>query len=471
MMKMEIEKRPEETFMYSHRQHAVGIVQTAFPIILSELFQNTLPVVDIAFVGSLLSKEDLAAAALATVWFNLWNDTMMGFMTAIDTFLAQTFGAGELDSFSSWAGNSLMIVLVASVVVSAMVAICEPFMLIFGQNEAISRQAGQFAYRLLIGLPPLYIFKALTKYLQAQDILYPCIYIGILANGINVAANYLLISKFKQGINGAPLATSITRWIELIVILAYIIWNKSSKLKNTFPSFDRSRFRWNKLLHFLKLALSGAFSFSAEAWSFEVTTILAGLLGTISLDAHTITLSIATFIFMSFPFSIGIATSIRVGQLIGEGRSDDAKRSCFVSYGINLGLQLILIALLLGLMNPLSRLFSKEDEISSLVKKLLPLSSFFMLGDAIQANTGGALRGLGRQQLAFQLNFLGYWVLAIPTGALLTFVADIGVAGLWWGFTVGIYSAAIIGLILLRSKVNWGNEAIKARSRSSIINN
>jgi Na+-driven multidrug efflux pump len=79
------------------------------------------------------------------------------------------------------------------------------------------------------------------------------------------------------------------------------------------------------IMPFVKLAISGALSFACEAWSFEITTILAGLLGTISLDAHIITLSIATFIYLSFPFAVGLATSLRVGQLIGEGRSGDAK--------------------------------------------------------------------------------------------------------------------------------------------------
>jgi Na+-driven multidrug efflux pump len=38
-----------------------------------------MPVVSTAFVGQLLSKEDLAAFALAQTWFNISNETMTGF--------------------------------------------------------------------------------------------------------------------------------------------------------------------------------------------------------------------------------------------------------------------------------------------------------------------------------------------------------------------------------------------------------
>jgi len=467
---MEVNGSLKQTSKLSNRDHAVNIITVALPIMISELFQNTMPVVDIAFVGNLPNKEDLAAAALATVWFNLWNTTMMGFMTAIDTLLSQSFGGGELQSFAMWTATSMVIVLiVTTVLIVPIVAAVKPFMILFGQDHELSSEAGQFSYRLLLGLPPLYAFKLLTKYLQTQNILAPSIYIGILSNGVNVLANWILIYKLDYGLYGAPVATSVTRWLQMFMIVAYILWNKNGSLKDTFPSAKLATFSKEIWSLFFKFAISGAFSFSAEAWSFEVTTILAGLLGTVPLDAHIITMTISTFIFLSFPFAIGIATSIRVGQLIGEGRPSDAKRSCIISYGINIGLQLVLIGFVMGFKNELGHLFSSDDEISDLVSLLLPLMCIFMLGDAVQANTGGAMRGLGRQKLVFKLNILGFWVLAIPVGALLTFVAKTGVAGLWWGFTVGIYSSGILGLLFLRVRIDWDKEAAKYRMRSSVI--
>lgn len=109
----------------SHRQHLVGVSKLTYPIILSEIFQNTLPVMDIGFVGQ-LSKDELAAAALATVWFNLWNSTAIGFMTAIDTLLSQSYGANQCDSFAVWAGNSLVITFLFTFVVSGIIALCGP---------------------------------------------------------------------------------------------------------------------------------------------------------------------------------------------------------------------------------------------------------------------------------------------------------------------------------------------------------
>jgi MATE family multidrug resistance protein len=208
---------------------------------------------------------------------------------------------------------------------------------------------------------------------------------------------------------------------------------------------------------------------TAEAWSFEITTILAGLLGTTEVNAHIITLTIATFIFLSFPFAVGIAASIRVGQLIGDGRSQDAQRSSKVSVLLASAVQLVLIVVLWPSSNLLGDLFSSNEDVSDLVADLIPISCVFMMGDAICGTQGGVLRGLGRQKMVLMINILAFWVLAIPSGSLLTFVGNVGVAGLWWGMVIGIYGASVVVMLILKYRIDWQYEAHKAVKRLSTL--
>ena len=467
--------------------HVRQLTQLTVPIIISEIFQNALPIVDIAFVGQ-LSTHDLAAAALATVWFNLWNATMLGFLTAIDTLLSQAYGAQQFQVFGMWAGNGLAIILVVTCIMGGLLALCAPCMVLFGQDPDLAYEAGQFSYRLIPGIFPLYAFKVLIKHLQTQDIVFPGVLIGMLANIFNAFFNWLFIFGLGMGLQGAPIATTLTRFVECLAVMAYFYWNRNSDaLSRTWPSFDLDQLMKRRqsmssdenpnynptdgestLMSFLKIAGSGALSMTAEAWSFEVTTILAGLVGTVELDAHIITLSIATFVYLSFPFAIGIAASIKVGQWTGEGRATEAKRSSVTSYGLTAACQATLIVILLPCGQVLGDLFSSAQEVSDLAAQLIPLSCIFMMGDSIQSTNGGILRGLGRQNLVFWLNVVGFWLLAVPAGALLTFVADIGVQGLWWGMVIGIYSSALIGWLLLKYRVDWHKEACNAQNRISL---
>lgn len=458
------------TTLVPYKQHLQSVLSITSPIILSEIFQNTLPVIDVAFVGNLPNPDDLAAAALATVWFNLWNTTMMGFMTAIDTLLAQAYGAGERTAYGLWTGTSLLIVLLVTIFVAGVTAVCAPAMKLFGQQDHLAEAAGDFSYRLIPGLFPYYAFKVLVKYLQSQNIVLPGVWIGLFANGFNVLFNWVLIYGLDMGLNGAPWATTLTRVMELIMIVAYLYLNKATEeLQSTWPTTNKSMFTRTTLRPFWKLSISGALSMTAEAWSFEITTILAGLLGTVEVNAHIITLTIATFIFLSFPFAVGIAASIRVGQLIGDGKPEDAQRSSKVSFLLACSVQLVLIVILWPCSEVLGDLFSSDEDVANLVADLIPISCIFMMGDAIQGTQGGIMRGLGRQKTVLMLNLLAFWILAIPTGSLLTFVGDVGVAGLWWGFVIGIYVAGAVGLWMLRFRIDWEEEAHKAGKRISTM--
>ncbi len=53
--------------------------------------------------------------------------------------------------------------------------------------------------------------------------------------------------------------------------------------------------------------------------------------GTIEVDAHTAMLTLSVFLFLSFPFGIATASTIRVGNLLGAGEASTAKLSGKVS--------------------------------------------------------------------------------------------------------------------------------------------
>ena len=47
--------------------------------------------------------------------------------------------------------------------------------------------------------------------------------------------------------------------------------------------------------------------------------------GTVELDAHTAILTLCVFLFISFPFGVATASTIRVGNLLGAGRPQQAR--------------------------------------------------------------------------------------------------------------------------------------------------
>ena len=109
--------------------------------------------------------------------------------------------------------------------------------------------------------------------------------------------------------------------------------------------------------------------------------------------------------------------------------------------------------------NALGSVLSDDQEVGSVVAHLIPIMCIFMFGDTVQCITNGVLRGMGKQTMTFVIKFFGFAVIGLSVGASLAFATSLGVYGLWWGFTCGIYFIAITGLIIITRIIDWNEEA------------
>lgn len=399
--------------------------------------------VGIAFLGR-LSNEDLAAAVLSTTWFNFVNETMTGFMSAIDTLLAQSYGSRQYSTYAIWTGNSLVIVFFATIIASGIMALCGPFMQLIVSDPKLAQEAGYFALRLIPGLFPYYWFKVLTKYLQTQDILAPLVWVGLFANGMNAYFNWMLIYQVGLGIAGSPWATTLTRTVELLLLGLFMLFRRST-LEKTWPSVSCENISTNTLAPFMEIAIPGALgtlgeilihlrvcilctlhgninsqqydcvaSFQAWGGFFEVTTILASFLGIAQLGAHAIALNIETFLYMSLCYAMRNAACILVGRAVGDRKPQEAKRSSHVSLFLSFIAALMVISILVCLRTELARLFSGDEEVSNQVARLIPIMCVFYINDAIVATTYGVFSGIGWQKWVLYISLIGCWVVAIP---------------------------------------------------------
>jgi len=379
--------------------------------------------------------------------------------------LAQSFGAGELRAYGRWTQTGILVLVGLCVPAGILLALAEPILLAFGQDEVLSAKAGEFCLYLILGIAPFFAFMCLTKYLQAQGILAPVVYVSIAANVFNVFSNWICIYKLDMGFSGAPLATSITRWVQFFALLAYILVTKRKHPTMPMCSFgSQPSDIGSRIVKFLRLGAPGALMLGLEAWSFELTTFLAAYLGTVSLDAHAILLNIIGFTYMSLPFGLGIAASIRVGHLLGAGDTQGAKIASKAVFLIIVGFMMSLSILKILLRDYIALPFSDDEEVGEKVASIVYIACLFQLSDGIQAAIGGVMRGMGHQKTVAGMNFVGFWMIGVSLGAVLTFEVGIGVAGLWWGLAAGLTTTALIGAALI-FRTDWSVEAEAAKQR------
>ncbi|KAK7852241.1 protein detoxification 20 [Quercus suber] len=76
----------------------------------------------------------------------------------------------------------------------------------------------------------------------------------------------------------------------------------------------------------------------------------------------------------------------------------------------------------------------------------------------------GVAIGAGLQSIVAYVNLTAYYLVGIPVGAVLGFVFDMEVKGVWIGMLFGTFVQTVV-LIIMTYKTNWDEQVIIARNR------
>ena len=267
---------------------------------------------------------------------------------------------------------------------------------------------------------------------------------------------YLFVHTLDFGFIGAPIASSLTHWVMLLVLIGIMCIfgdNNHKEAKWQLLTIHREAFKqWKEFFGF---AIPGIISLGSEYAAFELVTVLVGLLDSSTTMAAQSIVIIADDILCTVPLGISVATTTRVGYWLGRGLHDHAKMAAIVSTIIAFSIGIISSIVLLATKDTFGFLFSENMAVIELVSKILPYLAIFQTMDGVAGASGGALRGSGCQHWSATLNLVGYYAFALPLGASLSFgSAQLGLSGLWAALCTGLLAISLIQTIVLL-RMNW----------------
>uniref|UniRef100_A0A8C3NKJ2 Multidrug and toxin extrusion protein n=1 Tax=Geospiza parvula TaxID=87175 RepID=A0A8C3NKJ2_GEOPR len=336
----------------------------------------------------------------------------------------------------------------------------EPLMLLMQQDPDVSRMTQHYVNAFLPALPAVFVYNLETRYLQNQMIMWPLVLSGVIGNLTNVAANYVLLFVFHLGVMGSGWANTIAQYSQAIFLFLYIIGRKLHV--NTWGGWSREcLLEWDS---FTSLAIPSMLMMCIEWWTYEIGSFLIGLLSVVELSAQSIIYEVSVVAFMvRIPLGLGTAASVQVGNALGAGNVEMAKRSshtsllCALFSGV---FSVIVGSILAATRNVLGYIFTTDKEIIDLVAWIMPVYVVFHLFEAMTGACSGVLRGIGKQKFGAIVNAVTYYGVGMPLAAVLLFVARIGVMGLWIGMLVCVFMLCSSFLTYI-SRVDWEKAAKK----------
>ncbi|KAI7872113.1 mate-domain-containing protein [Spinellus fusiger] len=435
------------------------LIFNSLPIIGTYLLQNSFQMASVFTLGH-RSPTELGAAALGSMFANVsaWS-VAFGTTTALDTLCSQAWtGAHDKTLLGTHLQRALLILSIMFIPIGVIWWNATHILLSLNQDPELALYAGLFLRYLLIGAPAYITFEATKKFLQAQGIMKASTYVLMIASPINLGLNYMMVYPLGLGFIGAPLATSMSYWLMLGLLLLYVRFVKGSK---AWGGWSREcLLGW---WPFLRLAIPGIMMVCTEWWSFELCALAASYLGTIDLAAQSILLTTVSVTY-TIPFGMAIAASNRVGNALGEANAEKARYATMavMVYAVVFGCLNSLILMLTR--SWFGYLFTSEKEVVERVASIIPLCALFQIADGLASVCGGAIRGLGRQNIAAWINIFAYYIVALPIGLFLTFKAGWNLSGLWAGLSIALFIASMgEGLFLL--SIHWQAEVRKTQQR------
>ncbi len=436
------------------RSDVEGVVRLALPVAMVQVGIMAMGVVDTLMVGR-VSPVDLAAVALGNLYFFLVAVFGMGVLMALDPLVAQAVGAGDREGAARALQRGMVLAGGLGLLAGLALLPAEAVFRFAAQPEEVIPVATRYALWSIPGILPFYGFVVVRQTLQGMGRVAPILWTALAANLLNAFLNWMLIwgnlGAPRLGAVGSAMGTSIARWAMAGILLA-ASW---SLLRGYLVPVRARILAPGPLGRMFRLGAPIGAQFQLEFGAFATIGLFMGWLGTIPMAAHQVALNLASFTFM-VPVGIAAAAAVRVGQEVGRGEADAARRAAGASLFLGVGFMCLTALLFLVVPAFFGRLYTDDPGVLALVVVLLPIAGVFQVFDGVQAVAAGVLRGVGDTRGPMWMNIVGFWVLGIPLSLLFSFPLGWGAAGLWWGLAAGL--AAVALLLVLRVRNRFGRE-------------
>lgn len=421
------------------------------PILITQVALYLVTFFDILMTGRYNTYHLAGVTIGSSFWVPVYTG-LAGILMALTPIIAQHVGARRSEHVRPSVQQGIYVsVALAAVVFGLILFVFFPIIRTMSLEASVSIVAIDYLKGMSVGLAPLFAYTVLRSFFDALGSTRVSMFIILISAPVNVLLNYLLIYGHfgfpELGGAGAGYASGITYWIVFAIAGVVAVTGKPFQKYELLNHWQLPRWSYWKEILFIGVPIG--MSIFIETSIFSVVTLLMSSYSTEVISAHQVALNFTSLLYM-IPLSISMGATILVGQSIGAGQSNNAKKYSLLGISFAVIFSFIGIAILLGFREPIASLYTTDKAIITLASEFFIFASLFQLSDAVQAPIQGALRGYKDVNITFLMGFISLWVIGLPVGYVSATYADLGPFGYWVGLIAGLTVGAIALSIRLR---------------------
>lgn len=418
-------------------------LRLALPVMVARAGILVMTAVDTIMTGR-FGADELAFYAIGNAPFILFMLLGIGLATGTVVLVAQAMGAGRPEETGRIWRIACIDISLLGVVTALLLLPGESLLGWLGQTPEVAEGGARVMHAFALAMPAVLLFSVTSYFLEAIGRPHPGMVVMWLGNVLNLVLNWLLMfGPFglpMLGAEGAALGTSITRWAMAAGLLAYVFRFDGHQHYGVRGALGQVAAVRRRLL---RLGLPFAVSQGLESSAFQFILVMAGWLGTTQLAAHQAAMNLNALVYM-LTLGLATATSVRVGQAVGQRRPERIARAGWTGAGMGVGIMVMLVPLIVLFRERIGEIYAGDPVVVLAVAATLLIVCPTMVVDSGQGIVTAALRGTGDTWIPTVIHVSCFWPVMVGSAWWLAFPMGLGLKGLWWGLFVGLALAFVL---------------------------
>lgn len=418
----------------------------AWPIFLSQFIQTVIYTIDTLMLGR---YSDLAVAAVGTVAQVMSAvHLVFGFVTiGTSILMSQLIGSGKREEAGRMAWIAIGSNLGLGVIVSASLLMgAGPILRAIGMPEELVPYGQTFlGITGAASVAAAFVMTA-EMILRMNGMVKRMLLLSLAVVLVSTAGNYVVLygpgGLPTFGVEGVAWSTFASRFVG-VGLAVLLLAREASRV---LPSSLAHAFRIRDLKKIFRLGIPSAGEHLSYSASQVVITMIVALLGTAALTTKIYTQSITSYVFL-ISISVGQATTIMIGYLLGAGGHAKAQAIGIRHLKIGLGLCVSLSVVLYLLAEPVIGLFTENAEVIAISRNLLLLSVLLEAARTCNVIMIAGLNASGDVKYPVVTGLILMWGVSVPAAYLFGIVLGYGIYGIWLAF---ILDEWIRGALMIR---------------------
>jgi len=433
-----------------NKTHVKTALKVAWPAVLESFFVSLVGMVDSLMV-SRLGTYAVAAVGLTTQPKFVGLALFIATNVSLSAITARRKGQQDREGANRTLLTALCFVLVAGILVSvAAVAFADPIIRLAGSKPDTHDSAVTYFRIIMGGIMFTVISLTINAAQRGSGNTKIAMRTNLTSNLVNVICNFLLIEgRFgfpALGIEGAAIATVIGTVVACGMSIASV-FQKDSFVNVGYILANKLRATWKDALALYKLGSSVFLEQILLRIGFMSVAVMAANLGTQEYAAQQVGMNAMSLSF-SFGDGMQVAAVTLIGQSLGRGEPDMAKKYGFVCQRIGNVISVILSVLyLVGGEAFFRAYFPNDPYVVSIGVQIMQIMVFIVLMQVAQVIYMGCLRGAGDIKFTTMASTISVTIIRPVVSYVLAYMCGMGIIGIW----LGIVADQIMRLVL----TNW----------------